>query len=79
MLLLSSDNGPWLIKELQGGSAGLLYEGKTTTWEGGVREPGIVRWNGHIEPGRISHEVVTTYDIFSTVLKVTIDRIICEQ
>jgi arylsulfatase A len=69
IVFFTSDNGPWLIKELQGGSAGLLYEGKTTTWEGGVREPGIVRWTGHIEPGRISHEVVTTYDIFSTIMK----------
>lgn len=27
-----------------------------------------------IEPGRVSHEVVTTYDIFSTVLKVRVIR-----
>ncbi|XP_062502846.1 steryl-sulfatase-like isoform X2 [Corticium candelabrum] len=68
IVFFTSDNGPWLIRELEGGSAGLLYEGKTTTWEGGVREPGIVRFPPLIKAGRISHEVVTTYDIFSTVL-----------
>jgi arylsulfatase A-like enzyme len=69
IVFFTSDNGPALSSNAKGGSAGLFYGGKTLTWEGGVREPGIVRWNGHIEPGRISHEVVTTYDIFSTVLK----------
>ena len=28
----SSDNGPWLIHKLNGGSAGTLRDGKTTTW-----------------------------------------------
>ena len=30
----SSDNGPWLIFDQHGGSAGLLREGKGSTWEG---------------------------------------------
>ena len=46
---------------------GPLREGKTTTWEGGIREPGIVRWPGKVAPMRTSSEVVTTYDIFPTV------------
>jgi len=50
-----------------GGSASLLTDGKTTTWEGGVREPGFVHWPGKIAP-RISDEVVATYDIFPTAL-----------
>ena len=70
LVFFTSDNGPWLIKRLEGGSAGLLFEGKTTTWEGGVREPGLARWPGRIDAGRISSEVVTTYDIFPTMLKV---------
>lgn len=32
---------PWLIQNLAGGSAGLLREGKGSTWEGGMRVPGI--------------------------------------
>ena len=79
VLFLFSDNGPWLIRHLEGGSAGLLYEGKTTTWEGGVREPGIVHWPGHVQAGRISQEVVATYDIFPTIMKASVSEICCEQ
>eukprot|EP00511_Aplanochytrium_stocchinoi_P006786 CAMPEP_0204843538 /NCGR_PEP_ID=MMETSP1346-20131115/48035_1 /ASSEMBLY_ACC=CAM_ASM_000771 /TAXON_ID=215587 /ORGANISM="Aplanochytrium stocchinoi, Strain GSBS06" /LENGTH=539 /DNA_ID=CAMNT_0051982695 /DNA_START=190 /DNA_END=1809 /DNA_ORIENTATION=- len=68
VVFFTSDNGPWLIQRLQSGSAGLLRDGKTTTWEGGFREPGIIRWKGKIKAGRISTEVVTTYDIFPTSL-----------
>ena len=38
-----------------------------TTWEGGIREPGIIHWPGKIKPG-ISTAVAATYDIFSTSL-----------
>ena len=40
-VFFTSDNGPWLVKELAGGSAGLLREGKGSTWEGGMRVPAI--------------------------------------
>ena len=36
----------WLPRKLDGGSAGLLREGKNTTYEGGMRVPCIVRWPG---------------------------------
>jgi len=68
IVFFTSDNGPWLIKGEAGGVAGLLRDGKETTWEGGVREPGIVSWPGKIEEGWISRSIVTTYDIFATVL-----------
>lgn len=64
----TSDNGPWLSQSLQGGSAGLLRDGKQTTWEGGVRVPGVVSWPGVITPGIVSQEVATSYDIFPTTL-----------
>ena len=59
-MFFSSDNGPDrrpdLCKSLPGqlcdptvgGSAGLLRGGKSTTWEGGIREPGIAWWPGVI-------------------------------
>ena len=47
----SSDNGPWLIFDAQGGSAGLLRDGKGSTWEGGMREPTLAWWPGHIPAG----------------------------
>jgi arylsulfatase A len=39
LVVFTSDNGPWLSQKLDAGSAGLLREGKITTWEGGVRVP----------------------------------------
>ena len=68
IVFFTSDNGPWLIKSEAGGVSGLLRGGKQTTWEGGVREPGIVSWPGKIKEGWTSRSVVTTYDIFATVL-----------
>ena len=66
LVWFSSDNGPWLIFGDQGGSAGLLRDGKGSTWEGGMREPGIAWWPGHIEAGRVTHELASTLDILPT-------------
>eukprot|EP00041_Stephanoeca_diplocostata_P023305 m.570416 g.570416 ORF g.570416 m.570416 type:complete len:546 (+) comp22263_c3_seq20:196-1833(+) len=60
----SSDNGAPLSNDGHGN--GPLRDGKTTTWEGGIRVPGAVRWKGTLVP-RISDVVVTTYDIFPTI------------
>lgn len=68
LLLFTSDNGPWLLYEAQGGSAGLLRDGKGTTWEGGMREPAIAWWPGTIAAGRVETAVVSTMDVFPTVL-----------
>ena len=37
LVVFTSDNGPWLIQNENGGSAGLFYGGKGSTWEGGIR------------------------------------------
>ena len=39
---------------------------KTQTWEGGIREPGIVWWPGVVAP-QVRHEVASTLDVFATV------------
>jgi arylsulfatase A-like enzyme len=67
LVFFTSDNGPWLIQGLQGGSAGLLRDGKGSTFEGGMREPGIAWWPGRIRPG-VTSELATTMDLFSTSL-----------
>jgi arylsulfatase A-like enzyme len=63
IVFFSSDNGPWYL-----GSAGPLRGRKGGTYDGGVREPGIVRWPGHIRPGGVSAEPVATLDFFPTAL-----------
>ena len=68
-VFFSSDNGPWLTFFEQGGSAGLLREGKGSTWEGGMREPGIAWWPGRIKAGSVNHGLAGTMDLFVTCLK----------
>ncbi|MBI3696506.1 MAG: sulfatase [Acidobacteria bacterium] len=69
LVTFTSDNGPWLIKKQEGGSAGLLREGKGSTWEGGMREPFIACWPGRIPPGVVTQSFGTTMDLFPTCLK----------
>jgi arylsulfatase A len=67
LVIMSSDNGPWLSYGNHGGSAGPLREGKGTSWDGGVREPCIVRWPGQVPAGRVSHEPWMTIDVLPTL------------
>ena len=68
LVIFSSDNGPWLCYGADGGSAGPLREGKGSTFEGGMREPGIFRWPGHIPAGRVEHAPAATLDLFPTLV-----------
>jgi len=81
LVIFTSDNGPWLIFDQHGGSAGPFREGKGSTWEGGMREPGIFWWPGRIPAGRTQHQVACTMDLFTTCVKlaggtVPADRVI---
>jgi len=67
LVVFTSDNGPWLIRGEKGGSAGLLREGKGSTWEGGMRVPGIFWWPGRIEPATV-RDIGCTMDLFNTCL-----------
>jgi arylsulfatase A-like enzyme len=67
LVVFTSDNGPWLLFNEQGGSAGLLKEGKGMTWEGGMREPAIFWWPGHIESGVIA-DLGSTLDLLPTIV-----------
>lgn len=67
LVVFTSDNGPWKVFKTHGGSSGPLRGAKGTTWEGGVREPGIFWWPGQIEPGQQITEVTTTMDILPTL------------
>ncbi len=69
LVFFTSDNGPWLSYGDRGGSAGLLRDGKGSTWEGGMREPTIAWWPGTVPAGTVSQELGSTMDIFTTSLK----------
>ncbi|MDY0166772.1 MAG: sulfatase [Thermoguttaceae bacterium] len=68
LVVFTSDNGPWLIFNQHGGTAGLLREGKGCTWEGGMRVPTVMWGPGLVTPGVI-HELGCTMDLFTTCLK----------
>jgi arylsulfatase A-like enzyme len=79
-VVFTSDNGPWLIFNEHGGSAGLLREGKGCTFEGGMREPCVMWWPGKIKP-RVVTDMGCTMDLFTTFLtlagaEVPSDRVI---
>jgi arylsulfatase A-like enzyme len=65
LVLFTSDNGPWAIMKLDGGSPGILTGEKGATFEGGMREPTLFWWPGRIEPGTVM-DIGTTMDIFPT-------------
>ena len=64
LVVFTSDNGPWLSYDDHGGSAGLLHDGKGTTWEGGMRVPGIFWWPGKVKPSVVD-EMGSTLDLFT--------------
>lgn len=67
LVIYTSDNGPWLSYGNHAGSALPLREGKGTALEGGVREPCIMRWPGHIPAGVVQDKPAMTIDILPTV------------
>jgi len=46
-----------------------LRSEKGTVYEGGIREPLMVRWPGRIKPGLVSEALVTSVDFFPTFLE----------
>jgi len=66
-VIFSSDNGPWLSYGDHAGSAGLLREGKGTSWEGGTRVCGLMRWPGKIPAGTTSGSMMMTIDVLPTI------------
>jgi arylsulfatase A-like enzyme len=69
LVFFTSDNGPWLLFDEQGGSAGLLRDGKGSTWEGGMRVPAIAWRPNHVPAGVTSTAIAGTMDLFSTLCR----------
>lgn len=69
LVFFTDDNGPWLLFNEHGGSAGLLRDGKGSTWEGGMRVPGIAWWPGTVPAGVTTQEMASTMDLYVTALK----------
>jgi len=80
LVIFTSDNGPWYLgrskghlkrigpdAEAHGGLAGPLRGAKTSTWEGGLRVPCIMRAPGRIPAGTTCDEIASTLDMLPTL------------
>lgn len=67
-IFITSDNGPQMDGWPDSGYT--PFRGaKGTTWEGGVRIPGIAYWPGMIQPGRESDQIFDLMDLFGINLR----------
>jgi len=81
LVVYSSDNGPWLSYGDHAGSAKPLREGKGTTFDGGQREPTVMRWPGKIPADAVCSEIGAMFDLLPTFAglaggRVPTDRVI---
>ena len=67
LVIFTSDNGPWNLRNGHGGCALPLRGYKFSTFEGGHRVPCIMRWPGRIAPGSECREVAGTIDVLPTL------------
>ena len=71
LLIVTSDNGPWLNYGNHAGSSGGLREGKGTSFEGGQRVPCMMTWKGKIPAGVVCNNLSAGLDILPTIVEVT--------
>ncbi|WP_299666617.1 sulfatase [uncultured Polaribacter sp.] len=71
LVIFTSDNGPWNLKDGQGGSALPLRGFKFQTYEGGMRVPMIAQWKGKIKAGSFTDKVASTIDLLPTIAYLT--------
>lgn len=69
LVFFTSDNGPWLFHGKDAGTASPLHGGKGSTWEGGLREPAIAWWPGHVPADKVHDTVAGTVDLLPTFAK----------
>jgi arylsulfatase len=70
LVIFTSDNGPWLNYGNHAGNTGGLREGKGTSFEGGVREPCVMTWPGHIPAGTVCNKIAVNIDLLPTIANI---------
>tara|TARA_R110002096_G_scaffold11515_4_gene42337 strand:- start:4556 stop:6013 length:1458 start_codon:yes stop_codon:yes gene_type:complete len=68
VVIFTSDNGGLSTSEGSPTSNLPLRGGKGWVYEGGIREPWIVRYPGVTKPGTVSEEVICSIDLFPTLI-----------
>ena len=67
LVIVISDNGPWMTYGNHAGSSGGLREGKGTTFEGGQRVPCIMKWKGVTPEGAVCNYLTSGIDVLPTL------------
>ncbi|XP_071950179.1 arylsulfatase A-like [Antedon mediterranea] len=70
LVIFTSDNGPDRREGTLGGHNGIFRCGKSNTFEGGIRIPTVIYWQGRISPG-VSTELLSHLDIWPTIRRIT--------
>lgn len=68
-IIFTSDNGPWWIRGKDGGHCKPLRSGKTSTYDGGLRVPFIIKALGKVPAGSTCDLVCAGIDIMPTIVK----------
>lgn len=68
IVILMSDNGGLSTSEGSPTSNLPLRGGKGWIYEGGIREPMLIKWPGHTEPGSVCNTPVISTDFYPTIL-----------
>jgi arylsulfatase len=71
IVIFTSDNGPWLSYGNHAGSALPFREGKGTAWEGGQREPFIMKYPKKLKAGKVVDVPVMAIDMLPTIAELT--------
>jgi len=71
LVIFTSDNGPWLSYGNHAGSAYPLREGKGTAWEGGQREPFIMKYPKVLAGGKEVNVPIMAIDMLPTIAEIT--------
>ncbi len=66
LVVVTSDNGPWINYGNHAGSTGGLREGKGTSFEGGQRVPCLMQWKGTIPAGAVCNKLAVNIDLLPT-------------
>jgi arylsulfatase A-like enzyme len=70
LVIFTSDNGGLSTAEGSPTSNAPLSEGKGWMYEGGTREPWIVRWPGQVAPGSTCATPLTSPDLYPTLIEI---------
>ena len=80
VIIFTSDNGGTGRNHTEGqanwnayghDSVGGLRGNKNTEFEGGFRVPFIVRWDGQVQAGAVSDQLIATHDVMATLASLT--------